>query len=183
MNTNQTTAQTVDYSVKETAAAMRKALRAAFPGIKFSVRMSTGTAHGWLTVSWADGPIERDVMKIGDGFRSLRFDGMDDAYHQVEQTGPIRYTCSGVNYSRRMGEAGCYAVVDAVNAVVEDSETVFAAQTPYGSWRLEGITEEISAEAARRLDVSNYFDGSPGDRSVPLDLVQHQIFARMAVTA
>lgn len=38
------TATNTTATVKETAAAMRKALRVEFPGVRFSVRMSTGVS-------------------------------------------------------------------------------------------------------------------------------------------
>ena len=78
--------KTKRYSTKETAAALRKDLRNRWPGAKFSVRMATGTAYGWLDVSWTDGPNSRDVDTACRGYESSRFDGMDDAYHRVEAT-------------------------------------------------------------------------------------------------
>lgn len=80
-------------SVKETAAAMRKALRAKYPGTKFSVRMATGSAYGWIDVFYTDGPEWREVQSFTAQFESSRFDGMDDAYHQTEVTD---WSCCGV---------------------------------------------------------------------------------------
>ena len=51
-------------TVRETAAALRKALREAFPGARFSVRMASGTAYGWLSVSWTDGPTVEQVDAV-----------------------------------------------------------------------------------------------------------------------
>lgn len=84
-------------TVKETAAAIRKALRDSYPGTKFSVRMSHGTGHGWLSVSWSDGPTEDDVLDVTAAFQSSRFDGMDDGYHS---TGVNHWSCCGVNTHR-----------------------------------------------------------------------------------
>lgn len=101
------------FSVKETAAELRTALRAAFPGVKFSVRMSRGTGHGWLSVSWTDGPTEPEVRAINNGFRSSYFDGQDDGYHRIEPTlyaredGTLyepRYSCRGINTSRHYSD-------------------------------------------------------------------------------
>lgn len=103
----------VEYSVKETAAAMRSALRAAFPSVKFSVRMSRGTGHGWLSVTYEDGPRLSEVQEIAHGFESSRFEGMDDSYQQVEpalyarEDGSlfeIRWSCCGANVSRRYSD-------------------------------------------------------------------------------
>lgn len=98
-----------EFNVKETAAEVRKALRAEFPGVKFAVRMSRGTGYGWLRCSWTDGPTSDQVRPILARFESSRFDGFDDAYHTVEPTlyaredGTLyepRYSCCGINWQR-----------------------------------------------------------------------------------
>lgn len=99
---------TVSYDVKQTAAALRKALRDEFGGVTFTVRMARGTAYGWLDVGWADGPTVNAVRKVCDRFESERFDGMDDSYHAVEPTmflidgvpTVVRYSCRGVTTQR-----------------------------------------------------------------------------------
>ncbi len=102
-----------DFDVKQTAAAMRKTLKAAFPDTKFTVRMSRGTAYGWIHVSYTDGPTVQDVQALTDQFRSQRFDGRDDAYHVVDPTlvatagdlpVEMRYSCCGVNISRHYSD-------------------------------------------------------------------------------
>ncbi|MGJ9414420.1 LPD29 domain-containing protein [Aeromicrobium sp. CF4.19] len=99
----------IDYDTKETATALRKALREAFPGVRFSVRMARGSAYGWLGVAYVDGPTWEAVRAITNGFQSSYFDGMDDGYHQIEPTlysrpdgslYEIRWGCRGVNVTR-----------------------------------------------------------------------------------
>ena len=85
------------YSTRETAAALRRTLAGEFPGVKFSVRMARGTAHGWLDVTWTDGPTYDDVRRIASRFESSRFDGQDDGYHRV--TGSP-YSCCGASCQR-----------------------------------------------------------------------------------
>lgn len=88
-------------SVKDTAAALRRHLRSAFPGTRFSVTMERGSAHGWIHVSWTDGPRWTDVRPITEQYESSRFDGMDDGYHA---TGHSQWTCRGVSTDRRMSD-------------------------------------------------------------------------------
>lgn len=99
----------INYTVTETGKAIRKALREAFPGVKFSLRGSRGTGYGWFSLSWTDGPTTRQADAITNGFRSSYFDGMTDSTHQIPATmyadpdGVIRehdYSCHGVNTSR-----------------------------------------------------------------------------------
>jgi hypothetical protein len=65
-------------SVAESSKQLKRALRAAFPGTKFSVRMSTGTAYGNANVSW-EGPSTDDVEDVARAFTGATFDGMDDS--------------------------------------------------------------------------------------------------------
>lgn len=106
--TTATTTATATATVKETAAALRKELRVTFPGTKFSVRMSTGTGHGWLWVSWTDGPSTRAVETITARYVSSRFDGMTDSYHC---TGVTEWTCSGVNSTRNVSDEAMAAAM------------------------------------------------------------------------
>ena len=46
------------YSLTETAKILRKCLKEAFPGVKFSVR---GTRGGSIRVGWTDGPLSTAV--------------------------------------------------------------------------------------------------------------------------
>ena len=119
------TFERVDYSVVETGKEIRRALRAAFPGVKFSLRGSRGTGYGWLSLSWTDGPTTRQVDAITNGFRDSYFDGMTDSTHQIPATmyagddGVIRehrYSCNGVNTSRDYSEAAAAWARSYVNA-------------------------------------------------------------------
>lgn len=107
-----TATATKPATVKETAAALRKALRETFPGTKFSVRMSPGTGHGWLHVTYTDGPTTEAVRAVTDQFESSRFDGMDDAYHQ---TANQQWSCRGVNTFRSFSQEA----IDAATPLVE----------------------------------------------------------------
>lgn len=104
----------VNYTVTETGTEIRRALRAAFPGVKFSLRGSRGTGYGWFNLSWTDGPTTSAVDAVTNGFRSSYFDGMDDSTHTIPATmyadpdGVIRehrYSCHGVNGERAYSES------------------------------------------------------------------------------
>lgn len=99
----------VEYTTKETAAALRRALREAFPGVRFSVRMARGTAYGWLDVAYVDGPTTEQVREITNGYVDERFNAMTDCYDPVEPTlyaredgslYEIRWSCCGINTHR-----------------------------------------------------------------------------------
>lgn len=112
MTTNTTAPRHLD--TKATAAHLRKTLRAAFPGTRFSVRMDRGTAYGWLTVTWTDGPTDEAVSAITTRYESSRFSGMDDSYHTTANTlkiatncatEAVRPSCRGVSTIRQFSDA------------------------------------------------------------------------------
>jgi hypothetical protein len=75
--------QRKDYTTKETAEFIRQALKAAFPGVKFSVRTSYASMTSSTGVRWTDGPTTQEVDRVTDRFTSRGFDGMTDSstYH------------------------------------------------------------------------------------------------------
>jgi hypothetical protein len=64
-------------SPADIAGMVRKALKAAFPETKFSVR-STSSSVG---VRWQDGPTQKEVDAVADQFETRGFDGSIDLSH------------------------------------------------------------------------------------------------------
>ncbi|TFD11528.1 hypothetical protein E3T26_12675 [Cryobacterium sp. TMT1-21] len=106
-----------DYiSTKDTAKLVRVALKNAFPGVKFSVRMSTGTASAWMNVSWSDGPTDREVSAVTALYEGRKFNGMTDGYDDQgsalvafdgeDMPRVVRYSCDGINTHRDYTAAG-----------------------------------------------------------------------------
>ncbi len=58
---------------------IRTALKAAFPGFKFSVTTRPGT--GSVTVRWTDGPASKAVDAVVSRFEAGSFDGSTDMYN------------------------------------------------------------------------------------------------------
>lgn len=65
-------------SVTETAKLVRAALKAAFPGEKFSVRSSSYSGGASIDISWTDGPFEKAVDQVANRYQGSDFDGMQD---------------------------------------------------------------------------------------------------------
>ncbi|MDY7528385.1 MULTISPECIES: LPD29 domain-containing protein [unclassified Cryobacterium] len=116
-------------STKDTAKLVRAALKNAFPGVKFSVRMSTGTAVAWMNVSYSDGPTELEVRAITGHYEGRHFNGMTDGYDDAgtvlvagdgeEMPREVRYCCDGINSHRNYTAAGYRA---AQNLISTDSD-------------------------------------------------------------
>lgn len=99
------------FTAKETAALVRRALKAAFPAVKFAVRMGRGTASSWLAVSWTDGPTDARVRAAVARFEGRTFNGMTDGYDRnpddvdAETGERRRYYVDGITTSRTVSPA------------------------------------------------------------------------------
>jgi len=68
-------------SAAETAALVRKAVKTAHPGVKFSVRSKTYAGGASIDVSWTDGPTTSQVEATTKLYQGATFDGMTDLRH------------------------------------------------------------------------------------------------------
>ncbi len=71
------------------AAAIRKELKAAFPGIKFSVRSSTYSMGDSVDVDYEDGPTSSSVTDITCKYKYGHFNGSEDIYEYSNQNDAI----------------------------------------------------------------------------------------------
>lgn len=76
--------KTTYLSCAETAKLIRAALKKAFPATKFGVRSKTYSGGASISVSWTDGPTDREVSAITGGFAGAGFDGMIDLKYHVD---------------------------------------------------------------------------------------------------
>ena len=70
----------VGRDVKIAAKNIRKMLAAAYPAVKFSVRLERFAGGNSIDIDYIDGPIARDVEELCARFKRGYFDGMDDSY-------------------------------------------------------------------------------------------------------
>jgi hypothetical protein len=100
---------------KTTAQMLRAALKAAFPGVKFSVRKGTGTGSSWLSVTWTDGPTDAAVTAVTNRYEGSSWNlNNDDSYTRnpdvlmafdgAELPEEIHFSCSGINTHRNMSD-------------------------------------------------------------------------------
>jgi hypothetical protein len=93
-------------SPQDTAKILRKQLRAAFPGVKFSLRMSRGTAWGSYSLSWTGGPSVAEVDAIALPFEGKKFDGMTDSTSYVDR--PVLIDENGEGWLSGIGYLSTY---------------------------------------------------------------------------
>ncbi len=86
---------------KDTAKLVRRALKAAFPGTAFSVRISRYSGGSSVTVDWTDGPTETAVRQLTDVYSGVGFESMTDSttYNSawLHQDGSATWAMVGLN--------------------------------------------------------------------------------------
>ena len=76
-------ADTKYLSCADTAKLVRKALKEAFPGVKFSVRSDTYSGGASIRVRWVDGPADCQVEPVVSAFQGGYFDAATDYFTAV----------------------------------------------------------------------------------------------------
>lgn len=99
-------------SGKLAASNIRKELKRAFPGVKFSVRKED---CGSVRVGWTDGPTLAEVEKITSKYKAGHFDGMEDLYNYT--TSPFITVFGGAKYLSVSRSYSFDALRDAVREV------------------------------------------------------------------
>jgi len=67
-----------EYGLNDSIKNLRQALKYSFPKTKFSVTRGTGTAYGYVSINWTDGPTQTQVDEVADVWEGEGFDGMQD---------------------------------------------------------------------------------------------------------
>ena len=90
---------------KEVAGFVRKVLKEAFPGIKFSVRSDLYAGGSSINVSWTDGPLMSEVDRHVRLFEGTKFDGMTDSrdsHNTVYEGELVHFGVDYVSTSRKI---------------------------------------------------------------------------------
>jgi len=112
----------------QAAANLRAELKAAFPGVKLSVKSSTYSGGNSIDVSWVDGPSDEAVEAIAKNYQAGDFDGMDDCYHYDPSAFSQAFAevCGSVRYVKCQRDFSLESVQMAVDIV----SPRFAAEPP-----------------------------------------------------
>jgi hypothetical protein len=100
---------------KTTAIMLRSALKATFPGVKFSVRKGNGTGAAWLSVSWVDGPTNTAVQAITERYKGSNWNLNNNdsrtnnsnalvVFDDAEFPEEVHFSCAGINTHREMSD-------------------------------------------------------------------------------
>ena len=171
-----TTARTL--TMNETTMLIRKALKSLWPGVKFSVRKDRGTACGWVTISWEDGPTDRAVTAAVDHFHGSKFNGQTDMYDLVDDVlmaaagelpALVRFPVDGILTMRQVGEAGRQAVAEHVQAVCPHLRPFDGEQTVHALLSTEDA-DKLAPALSNRFGGSVYMADVVGKVFAALDL-------------
>ena len=123
---------------KTAAANMRDELRAAFAGVKFSVRVESYTA---INVCWNDGPTEAAVQAIVERYTIGTFDGMTDSYSYNRDEfnnihGGVKYVFTCREYTAEFVRAAAVALAEKYDLPVAMVDTLALKFNTGDLWRV-----------------------------------------------
>lgn len=118
------------YSGKTAAKNIRMQLKAAFKGVKFSVR---ARHHGSIDISWTDGPTTERVEEITRRYQSGSFDGMNDIYEYSKSAwnevfGGAKYVFTQRDFSDALITRAIAAVFEEYSGNFADSDMTATAE-------------------------------------------------------
>lgn len=136
----------------ETGKLIRLALKAAFPGTKFSVRTDRGSAR----IVYTDGPALDGVKVVAEAFRGASFDPMIDLESNVysELDGEaVHFGTKYVFVERRLSDAFLTTITDEINYAKADLFEVIAGS--FGA-SLKFVGESFGNEWTEFLSMQNH---------------------------
>ena len=156
----------------ETAVLVRKALKEAFPRVKFSVRTSVYSMGASVRVAWVDGPNEAQVEAVAHVFQGAYFDGGIDyqgaIYHMLDGQ-QVRFGADSIHCNRHFSEAAIQAAIDRVY------------RGHAGTFTEAGIDKPTPAQYERGALRSTQLDGMVDDLQHEIAKVLHKNTDRMKV--
>lgn len=153
-------------SVTDTAKLIRKALKEAFPGVKFSVKSSSYSGGASVGIRWTDGPNEAQVKAVAGIFRGAYFDGSIDYQGSISHMmggKPVRFGADYVNLSREFSDAAIERAIARVFRMFAGNFTADAIECPtVAQFRsgnlyrihLRGMIDDLQREIAKVLHKS-----------------------------
>lgn len=135
---------------------VRRDLKKAFPGVKFSVKSSYTT----INVSWQDGPTRGQVEDVIDKYQQGTFDGMTDCYEY--HTSPFNERYGAVQYTFAERDHGEELRAAATRLIEQQSGETVTGDTHQRIWN-DWASTLIWREAGRITLVDGvwHHDGEP----------------------
>lgn len=136
----------------ETTALIRKALKEAFPSVKFTVRKSGASVN----VGWVDGPSNAQVDAVAGHFSGAYFDGMIDYEGSIKHMADGQLVSMGIKYvfcQRSHGPAAVAAAIEKARPFADLSQEPAGPTVEHYEqgrlWRFGAGFEEMTRRALR----------------------------------
>ncbi|MFI8515294.1 DUF3560 domain-containing protein [Streptomyces sp. NPDC085460] len=110
---------------KHVSAELRRRLKAAFPGAKFSVLTGTGTGSAWISVHWTDGPDIKAVDQVANPLHGAHWDGYSETY--VHTDNELTVTVKGEQITGKPLVDGITTHRDFSDDVLAEAKTLWSA--------------------------------------------------------
>jgi hypothetical protein len=153
------------YGCVVAAKNIRKELKAAFPGVKFSVVSEKYAGGNSINVRYEDGPAVAEVEAIANKYAVGNFDGMTDCYNYeasywADAFGGSKFIFVGRDFSDESVAAGIAAVVEKFGNVNEPSVEDFRngnarRGSPFGEGFGGQEWDILIYQALREMDLRN----------------------------
>lgn len=139
----------------DTAKLIRKALKEAFPEIKFSVRSSVYAGGASVQVRWFMGPLVAEVETIAKAFSGASFDGMTDSTsyktHALDGQ-PVSFGANYIFCTRDLDADTVDGLADILNRAGRDNWLTLAGRYGLAQQACAWLTYHMDArEAARSM--------------------------------
>lgn len=149
----------VEVSLDETLKQLRAELRREFPGTKFRVTRDRGTAYGYVSVRWEDGPPTSEVDAICAGYIGTRYCCTEECERPVTHLAAdgegnpvkVRYRSRGILCARTLSP-GWWAMY--IRLVLELEEEPLSFVGPYDREALLALDDRALVEAATKTLVN-----------------------------
>lgn len=117
------------FTCAETAKMIRKALKEAFPGVKFGIRSHTYAGGASINIGWTDGPNAAQVQAVAAHFEAAYFDGSIDykgsIYHMIDGQ-QVHFGADFIHFNRDYSDA---SIQRAIAALYRQYASNFAGDT------------------------------------------------------
>lgn len=141
-----TAAATKGGGLQAAAKNIRIELKAAFPGVTFSVKSRRFSMGDAIDVSWTDGPVSAQVQAIINKYSAGSFDGMQDLYTYSGEAftkafGDAKY----VHSKRSLSDAAIASAIRTINAR-HDLDFTLEAYRKGDLWKAPGLWNHNAQE-------------------------------------
>lgn len=163
MNSRLIAARDINIPRIRAAENIRRELKAAFPGVAFSVKTKSFSGGNDINISWTDGPTTEEVREITSKYKEGSFDGMVDMYNYHKDRDDLIGGAEYVFENRHISDEACAREFKKMGYDYKKGSGF------YGFELIDADGAAVDSETTRHLmrEVSNksFYDGPRGGKA------------------